>query len=188
MAAKSQASDLRLQKEGHAVRNGIIVTVGGGLILGGLNYWIPSLWSLTKGAAAWVWGVANYTIGMPVWGLALIAVFVVPTLVQIWNALRRPKWCDYVEDQFHGMRFRWSWQFRGVQGLRCYCPQDDTALVFSEDRDRWNVVVAVSWHCETCRRKFGPFEGGGLRYFNASIERQIDRKVRNDEWRKTDNS
>lgn len=177
-----------MKHEGQTIRNwilGIIGTVIAGLILAGLNYWIPSLWSFTKTSTSWVWSIATYTVVVPFWALCLIASFVVPTLIQLWNGIRGPTWHDYTMDEFDGIRWRWKYSGdKRVTDLCCYCPSDDTKLVYSEDGGEWQGWKFILG-CETCRQRFGPFEGR-VRDLEHAIERQIDRKIRNNEW-KTDN-
>jgi hypothetical protein len=73
----------------------------------------------------------------------------------------------------------WRWRYSevgsGLDSLWCFCPNDETQLVYVEDYDR------VWFECETCRKRFGPLSGD-KDHVLSMVKRQIDRKIRTGEW------
>lgn len=80
-------------------------------------------------------------------------------------------------DLIFGMCWRWGYSSSkaDIERLWCFCPHDDTELL-SEG------FYSQSFRCETCKRKFGPFEDTQGDLFGM-VKRQIHRKLRSGEWK-----
>jgi hypothetical protein len=91
--------------------------------------------------------------------------------------VNHPNWRDYKQDEIMGMRWHWRYSSykHDIENLWCFCPDDYTELISSDS------YTQVNFQCETCRKKFGPFQGN-LNYVLGMVERQIRRKLRTDEW------
>ena len=61
----------------------------------------------------------------------------------------------------------------------CFCPVDDTMLVFKLP---FNITEVASIRCETCGTVYGHYESSREELI-STIKRQIDRKIRSGEWR-----
>jgi predicted membrane protein len=174
-----------MSAEKHPVRNSVFATVIGGLLLALLLWLIPGLWAWLVTVIAQSYNFMISTVIIPVWLLGVLILAILPTLILIIVlivAMRKgqklPEWLNYTTDYFDGMTWRWEYFENSVNNLRCYCPNDDTLLIHSRGYE------SITFHCETCRREFGPFKGD-RDYILAKTERQIERKVRNGEWEKT---
>jgi len=70
-------------RDTHPVRSGIIATVVGGIILAILR----QVWMPARDALAWLWGVLNALVPVPVW--LLLFLFVAVPLIATARILRR---------------------------------------------------------------------------------------------------
>lgn len=116
---------------------------------------------------------------VPGWALALLLLAAAVLMI----VLARPllgwlmPWRRYRADRFLGMVWRWRYRRGKPTGIWCYCPDDDTQLVYSYSQRDHQVV----FHCETCGRDFGGFSGDHD-YVRGMIYRQVARKLRTGEW------
>lgn len=143
-----------------------------------------SVWSFTRSAARWFF---TEHVSLPVWLLVLLslaaAVLLLVGFVRLVQAftLRETTWYDYKSDRFFEMVWRWAYSSSGnIQDLCCFCPNDDTVLV---PVAQWNPDRVV-FRCDTCRSEFGPIESD-FKEAIRKVKRQIDRKLRTDEWKQT---
>jgi hypothetical protein len=172
------------REEKHVVRNSVLGSVIGGLLLAFLLWLIPGLWVWLVSAIDQLVGFLVSRVSVPVWLIGIAILAIIPTIIMvvalIIASLKRPSeptWLAYTTDRFDRMTWRWSYRNNSVSNLGCFCPHDDTRLVYLRGYEN------ISFECETCKAKFGPFDGD-IDYVHAKIERQIERKVRNDEWKK----
>ena len=184
-------------KHSHPVRNGIIATVVGGLIL----YAIPSLrgffvemMSRVCAGVIWVWAalVSNYSV--PGWVLLITGLFtlvgLVVGLVLLCVVLRpqnEPAHRNYTGDMLYGAKWRWSWNGNEISNLWCFCPTCDAQLVYSEDFTETNFI------CERCPsniedrpyrsqgRVIATVKGGDRYYAVNAAKREILRRIRTGE-------
>jgi len=169
----------------HPVRNGILVTVGGGVLL------VAALFVLSRIPAAWHYMASIFSqvgahlvsyLSIPFWLFYILLLMGVPFLVRCLLRLRRhtgPQVGDYTSDRF--LEVDWTWHYvRGnaPEGIWCFCPDDNTRLVYAAKY----YPHFITLKCETCERTWGPFPGkiGDLQ---NKIERQIERKIRTGEWK-----
>ena len=179
-------------KHPHPVRNGIIATVVGGIILSA----IPPLRSFFLELMSWAWSgvigvwtalISSYSV--PGWALLIIGLFAlagfVRLLVVLWPQ-NEPAW-NYTEDMLYGATWRWSWNSNGISNLWCFCPSCDAQLVYHEDCTRTLFI------CERCPpdgedryyrsqgRVVAIVEGGDRHYAVGAVEREILRRIRTGE-------
>lgn len=85
---------------------------------------------------------------------------------------------DYTEDHFHGVVWRWNYPLFGniPQDIWCYCPFHDLQLVYRYESN--NTLL----YCEDCKRDLCSMQGDKDDVI-AQISRQIDKKIRTNEWR-----
>jgi len=168
-------------KQEHPVRHGVIATVVGGLILALLSWFTPFLsWVGSLFSAVWAHVVSS--ISVPRWLFyPLVVVSLVCVIVGIVKLFgKKDPRRQYTSDIFHGMN--WRWYLDGnlhPHNLRCFCPEDSTRLVYSND-SLWER--SATFHCETCGRRWGPIDGNQHDAI-AMIERQIERKINTGEWK-----
>ena len=180
-------------KHPHSVRNGVIATVVGGLILSA----IPQLRSPLVEAISWVWAgviwvwaalISGYSL--PGWVLLIVGLFVLVGLVSLCVVLRpqnEPGLRNYTEDMLYGAKWRWSWTGNKISGLWCFCPSCDAQLVYSEGYAKTDFIcercppVGEDRHYRSQGRVVATVEGGDRYYAVSAAEREILRKIRTSE-------
>jgi len=140
---------------------------------------VPVLWEPLESLIACVWTFLLDPVSTPAWilfllsgasltGLVMLAVKLWPTSV--------PTWHDYQSDRFHEVR--WWWSYNPSPDPLPFCPKDETRLVIDDQH------YAFRLQCETCGEIWGPFQGK-FHQLQATVKRQIERKIRTGEWRST---
>ena len=94
----------------------------------------------------------------------------------VWRSYGRGRGA-YRSDRFLGMTWRWRYRRGRPVNIWCYCPDDDSELVYSYSQ----LERQVTFECETCGRRFGQFSGDH-NYVRGLVRRQIQRKLRTGEW------
>ena len=141
-------------KQPHPVRNGLIITVVGGLILSGILYFLGFLveaMSWIWAGATWVWGALVSHYSMPGWAFLIIGLFALVGLILLciifWFQIKpenEPAYRSYTEDMLYGAKWRWLWNGSEISNLWCFCPSCDAQLVYSE------VYAKTDFICERC--------------------------------------
>jgi hypothetical protein len=175
------------QPESHQIRNGIITTVAGGLILAGLSYaWAPArlafswLWGLV--IAVWNWLGASYQV--PGWLLLVGGFFAAAFLVRVVSTYLRstssaPPHQSYTSDTMFGARWHWSWSDNHITQLWASCPSCQGELVYLNNRDNYLMSVPhAKFLCEHCQQVLVDISGGEREYALAVVEREIRRRLR----------
>lgn len=183
--------------ESHAVRNGVIATVLGGVALAILG----ELWPPVKEAIAWLWdkvqafaGLFGVSYSIPGWALTIIIFLALVTVIRFIVGLREHSVAplphsSYVEDILFGAKWRWSWSGGDISNLWCFCPRCDAELVY-DDSTAHNIysrdeprTVFICEHCD--RNIMGRINGGDKEYALGAVRREIRRKVRTGQYAST---
>lgn len=170
----------------HPLRTFILGTAIGGLLLVLLQWltgFVSTLWHACKSASIWFFHFLLSSVSIPLWSIVVISLLIVPTLIRILAWFRQkdvnhPNWRDYNQDVILEMRWRWHYSpyDRGIANISCFCPSDDTELVYED----WGSKVV--FRCETCHRQFGPIVDRH-NYVIGMVKRRIHRKLRTGEWK-----
>ena len=183
-------------KSPHSLRNGVIATVVGGLILTAITSLVPQLRNFFVDAMLWVWRsviwiwaalTAYYSV--PGLVLLIIVLFALVGLASLYLVLRpqdEPIHRNYIEDMLYGAKWRWSWNGNEISNLWCFCPICDAELVCS------NGYAETKFICERCSpdsadrhyRSQGRViatVGGDRDYAVSAAKREILRKIRTGE-------
>ncbi len=175
-----------------SIRNGVIASVVAGLILAliptlrgyavAVLRWfragIESAWLLlvdSHSSPGWVWAIVG--------GLAIIGLGTL--LKALWLSFKRAPHLDYIEDTIHGATWRWQWWSNKIVGLWGFCPTCDGTLVYNENQayHQGGISPQTDFICENCNdRLISSIKGGYKSYALGVIEREIERRVRTDEY------
>lgn len=180
--------------ESHAVRNGVIATIIGGVVLAALG----ELWPPAKKAALWLWDQVMWVgsfftdyYSIKGWILAPILLLALITVVRFIVGLipeKEPAFANYVEDNFYGAKWRWSWLSGGISNLWCFCPRCDSELVYDDSSCHYlnsykDEPERTDFICEHCHRTVvASIRGGNKNYTLSLVQREIRRKVRTNEY------
>lgn len=173
--------------ESHPIRNGVIATVVGGLILAALSY----VWAPARQALVWLWGeiaaawhvlVASYHV--PGWLLLVLGLLAATFLVRaasnyLRSASSMSPHQSYTTDSMFGARWHWSWIDNHIARLWASCPVCQGELVYLNTRDNYLMSVPhARFLCEHCQQVLVDISGGEYDYAMAAVEREIRRRLR----------
>ena len=167
----------------HPIRNGVIIAVTSAAVLYATTF-IPGLYHWLLHVLAAVGRFLGKPVIIARWIFFLVCLFCIPTLYRIfWPLFRRsprgPNFTEYQTDRFFGLIWRWDYSFHSSpQNLWCFCPHCDTQLIYSEDR----YPDHVWFTCDHCKLQLHEVSGS-KNYALSQVYRQIDRKLRNGEWK-----
>lgn len=179
-------------RESHAVRNGVIATVVGGVALAILG----ELWPPVKTVLSWLWekaqafaGLFGETYSVPGWALTILGLLALVTAISAVVGLRSnpaAPHVSYIEDILFGAKWRWSWADGDISSLWCFCPVCDAELVYDDSsahRFHSQEEPQTVFICEHCNRNImGRVEGGDKEYALGAVRREIRRRVRTEQY------
>jgi len=156
----------------------------------------PMILPIVTGVVVWVIvegqcpgsfrSIAKYMSGhtqIPRWWYSLLLVVfvfaVAETIRRIWSICFHLTYRAYVRDSFFDLEWRWSWRDSDVSDLKAYCPTCGREVVQKyhfehECQDATHLV----FHCQQC----GQLKKD-TRDITKRVRREIELKVRNDEWK-----
>ena len=183
--------------ESHAVRNGVVATVVGGIALAILG----ELWPPVKTVISWLWekaqafaGLFGETFSVPGWALTILGLLALVTVMRAIVGLRTnpsAPHISYIEDILFGAKWRWSWSGGDISSLWCFCPVCDAELVYDDSsthRAYSRGEPQTLFICEHCSRStMGRVEGGDKDYALGAVRREIRRRVRTGQYAASQN-
>lgn len=143
---------------------------------------IPGLFAWLSIKAGLLSTHLGYPSELPNWGVYLLVITSVPSLMLLINAIKKDKGqsiTEYTQDHFWGLNWRWSYIGDQPHDPWAFCNTCDTCLVYLESGVY--KQKAISLHCETCESKLLE-QDGDKQYLIDKVHRQIDRKIRTGEW------
>ena len=181
--------------DSHPIRNGIIATVIGGVILTSV---VPKLREFALKGLEWVWSGFTWawtsifsTYPISGWLILLVCIFACIGLLAIFFFFQEvfsSEHKKYNEDFFHGAKWRWDWVRGSISNLWCYCPDCDSELVYDDSScSRYSRTLTydpphTKFICENCNRRIvSSVEGGDKYYVKGAVEREIKRRIRTSE-------
>jgi hypothetical protein len=181
------------EKESHAIRNGIIATVVGGMILSA----VPVLREISIRVLRWIGAGVVYafdklisTYPIPGWLLIIVVFYALLGAARVYVLVRpkkqpeQPKFLRYREDFLYGAKWRWQWVGNQISNLWCFCPNCDAQLVY-DDRSCRNFIDPSKTHfiCERCNNQIiATVTGGDKNYAVGAAEREFLRRIRTNEF------
>jgi hypothetical protein len=169
----------------------VIVSLITGGILAALT-WFFHLWApigsffLNSVETVWLWLSTPHAVaGWIFAGILLLAsfgLFVAFAFIAIWA--RGNAWQSYCEERINGVVWRWQYRKGEINGLRPYCPMDDTLLLCTVTRPSpYNdLPPKTDFDCDNCGRVHS--EQRIYEEIQDKVERHIDRNIRTGRWRK----
>lgn len=188
----------------NSVKNGIIVTVVGGLILSVILHFLGFLaeaMSWIWAGVTWIWVALLSPYSMPGWAFLIIGLFALVGLLLLcvifWFQIKpenEPAYRNYTQDMLYGAKWRWSWIGSEISNLWCFCPSCDAQLIYRESYGETDFI------CERCSpdrsdhlyrsydldqphgRVVATVKGGDRYYYAVSAaKREILRRIRTGE-------
>jgi hypothetical protein len=154
-------------------------------------HWLPG-WMTRTAATVWrnAWAFLLASSAVQHWLLILLVLLSVPTILLAaylaWTLIfpekaTGPDWTSYTTDSFGGLLWRWRYANGDIDRLLSFCPVCDLQL-FPDSTS--TLADRISFHCESCGETIATHQGP-YRYFEGTIKRLIQRKLRTEKWRKT---
>jgi len=187
-------------RESHPIRNGVIASVVGGILL---SLW-PPFRDLLLNVTSWVWnGIKALALWLSSiqdvygWILLLLIILSIPTISKIASLLSPNKEAStedlYKSDNLFGAIWQWSYSNGSIHNLWSLCPECKSELVYSEfmpnpyDYTHDGLEPKTEFSCERCNSTKCTLKGD-KEYATGTVEREIRRKIRNSEWKNQQNS
>lgn len=181
------------EKPSHSIRNGIIATVVGGLILSlllpSVRLFFTSIFELLKSIFTYLWNLLTSVYEVKGWFLLLLEILGAVVVIQIMAKVLASRELGvedlYVEDNLFGAVWRWSYLGHDVSSLWCFCPKCNIELVYEEVNRRSQLIndpPRTNFICERCKAIRASLEGDQYQAL-GSVKREIRRKIRNEEWK-----
>jgi len=177
-------------KEKHSVRNGIIATVVGGIILWlvePLQQLFAKLLIKVWDSAQWLWDafLSNYNI--PGWLILIACLLALPTILKFFLQIFKDEepHFKYVNDYINNVNWEWKWIGGQISNLWCFCPSCEGRLVYEQfEVFEETYVNKTNFLCENCGHSTKTTILGTYPQAIGSIEREIERRIRTDEYKK----
>lgn len=178
--------------EKHPIRNRVIFPVVSGLILAGLIYFIPKVFSFVQDALSTMWNYLLSETLMPNSLLCLLIILAIPTilsLVKFFFRTKSQRTSDennlslYKSDFLFGMSWKWSFINSNdlpSQDLWCFCPSCATRLVYQLGYN--GNKMTTKFICENCGFGSDQFIGNNTDALNTVV-REIERRINTGEWK-----
>ncbi|MFC1490679.1 hypothetical protein ACFL6K_05670 [Candidatus Latescibacterota bacterium] len=175
-----------------SIRNGIIATVIGGIILMAVTFlrghvlrfffWI---WS----GVEWCWNALfspYWTFG---WAFLILFIFafvgIVNIIFYLVGKFKVPEYKKYVEDTIHGVNWHWQWDGSHIAKLRCYCPSCQGILICDDSScNDYLLANKTVFFCEHCSKIVSTVHGYNHNNVFRAVTYEIDRRIRTEEYKK----
>lgn len=158
------------------IRNNVIA----GLIVAALLSIASFIFGLMGWLASFIGRLYDFliqTVEISLWILLILifsSIALVVKAVLNWFCLKSTEVCDYKNDIFFGIVWRWQYSNGKPIGIWCFCPSCDTALVYEE-----NIYLPrTKFHCDHCNQLLHEVQGD-KEYALGQVQRQIERNLRN---------
>ena len=143
-----------------------------------IESWVEAVFS-----SVWGWLTAGHSVAG--WLIVIMAAVALAGLIGVasilWMAIvSHPH--QYTEDEFGGIRWRWSWSENTPSEPFPFCPRCDHILL--EDHDHRSVPQlghTMVLDCENCG--FNIESNGVIEGMRLRVLRNVDRKFRSGEWK-----
>jgi len=194
-----------MNNEKNPIRDGIIVTVVGGIILAVLAWIFDGVLEALKSIGNWLlsgliyvkqdlialWDYFRSPLTIP-WGLLWLLVIL--SIIALWRLLLpaisplvkkektpkpyKPRLDDYREDVVFNIKWEWSNIYGTLPNEPAgFCSNCSTRLVYSVD----GYPEKTSFICQSCGRTIATLDGN-LRYALSTVAREIERRIKTNEW------
>lgn len=121
--------------------------------------------------------------------LLIISVLALITIIKIlllFTNNKKEEYTKYVEDSIYNAKWRWKWTKDEIINIECYCPKCDSLLVYDDSscHTKYTELVKTDFICENCKSQIvTSIHGGNKKYAMNTIKREIQRRIRTEEYK-----
>lgn len=125
------------------------------------------------------------------WVLVLLVIFSIITLIRIIYLILHGNLSEseklYKSDRLFGVDWSWRYGDGAIENLWCFCPHCNNELVFSEFEPNYfnvnhdGIEPETIFICDRCDINRCTLKGN-KEYALGTVKREIQRKIRNNEW------
>lgn len=121
--------------------------------------------------------------------LLIISVLAFITIIKIlllFTNNKKEEYTKYVEDSIYDAKWRWKWTKDEIINIECYCPKCDSLLVYDDSscHTKYTELVKTDFICENCKSQIvTSIHGGNKKYAMNTIKREIQRRIRTEEYK-----
>lgn len=121
--------------------------------------------------------------------LLIISVLALITIIKIlllFTNNKKEEYTKYVEDSIYDAKWRWKWTKDEIINIECYCPKCDSLLVYDDSscHTKYTELVKTDFICENCKSQIvTSIHGGNKKYAMNTIKREIQRRIRTEEYK-----
>jgi len=125
----------------------------------------------------------------PAWIFLVISIFIFISIVILYIIFRKSTVTDvttYTEDFIYGATWKWKWEKNKITEIQCYCPNCNTILVYDDtsSNTRYTDVNKTDFICESCKSQLiTSIHGGNKNYAFNAVKREIERRIRIEEYK-----
>jgi len=193
-----------MENKTNSIRNGIIITVVGGILLAILTRIFSGVLDILKSIWNWLlsgfiyvkeglWSYLQSSITIP---YGLLWLLIILSIIALWKLLYpvispfikkgkmpkpyKPRLKDYREDMIFNIKWEWSDIYGTLPSKTTgFCSVCATRLVYSIN----GYPQKTSCICENCGRTIVTLEGD-LDYAHGTVKREIERRIKTNEWQR----
>ena len=106
--------------------------------------------------------------------------------VELFTKSTKAEYTKYVEDSIYNAKWRWKWTKDEIINIECYCPKCDSLLVYDDSscHTKYTELVKTDFICENCKSQIvTSIHGGNKKYAMNTIKREIQRRIRTEEYK-----
>jgi len=153
------------------------------LITSGIGASITQMFTTFK-PLTFIINLLQEPVVLKVWGFILL-MLVIPCLWLLFRAVSdflEPLYYKYITDTLKGLKWQWRWSNYKIYNLVPLCPNCQYQLTIKRTRDPYSQEEFAECICEHC----GFIKNFKLSYtyLESQIEREIQLKIRNNEYLK----
>ena len=169
-----------------------VISAGILAVVGALGTYLLGLWPAISDVVSYPWKTAGEQSKWSNWQVWAAVTLAIPTVLLTFAALwstarpshRATDWRqEYLEDQFVGLRWRWTNYPDGNLGdIYSFCPHCDFQII-PHNASAYKAVDRIGFHCDSCGRDLATF-AEPYHHLESRIRRLIQQKIRAGTWRR----
>ena len=137
----------------------------------------------------WLYKELLTTYTLPLWLILIISIFASIYIAKLLLSIKfksKPKYTAYTQDFIYGTNWKWKWEKEEISDIQCYCPKCDAILIYDDTLSniKHTELSKTDFICENCNSNIvTTIHGGNKNYAINAVKREIERRIRTDEYK-----